>query len=387
MEKLKILLYSSSTADAQTVFHELTTGLAQTMGQTTDVRLVNSPQEIDDETLVKFDILHVFGCWEMSSARLIIKAHNLHTPTVYSPLGGLQPWVLKRHRSTYLYRLQKRAIQCASAVHLCSNLERETFQRLGWNTRFKLIKNPVLSSLISFEEFGQRLLVFYQKVLDTHARLLLSQESCVAIGNLLELGVDVDVLHDRDHRTKMHDDLSKLSPTDWRRIKIYSNDERIEVTLEKGLERIKFIAPKVVVEEIDRFNGVVDYSSGDLKEDELTYKSSITMDRLTNSIKLEEVNEKRLCYMLLNLKYEIDHNFAPLLHLVNVYVAFRFWEMNEDRLRELAKILHIHDFAQRLTSVLRDIMRLSEGFMPFQPLDDKSTAQLKRNITKFNIWH
>ena len=111
------------------------------------------------------------------------------------------------------------------------------------------------------------------------------------------------------------------------------------------------------------------------------------MDRLTNSIKLEEVNEKRLCYMLLNLKYEIDHNFAPLLHLVNVYVAFRFWEMNEDRLRELAKILHIHDFAQRLTSVLRDIMRLSEGFMPFQPLDDKSTAQLKRNITKFNIWH
>jgi hypothetical protein len=216
---------------------------------------------------------------------------------------------------------------------------------------------------------------------------LLSQESCVAIGNLLELGVDVDVLNDRDHRTKMHDDLSKLSPTDWRRIMIYSNDERIEVTLEKGLERIKFIAPKVVVEEIDRFKGVVDYSSGDLKEDELTYKSSITTDRLVNNIKLEEVNEKRLCYMLLNLKYEIDHNFAPLLHLANVYVAFRFWEMNEDRLRELAKILHIHDFAQRLTSVLRDIMRLSEGFMPFQPLDDKSTAQLKRNITKFNIWH
>ena len=61
-----------------------------------------------------------------------------------------------------------------------------------------LIKNPVLTSKVSFSEMASQMDALYQKVIDTFARLLLSHNSCRLIGELLVAGIDDTLL--RDHK-------------------------------------------------------------------------------------------------------------------------------------------------------------------------------------------
>ncbi|MBM6993264.1 MAG: hypothetical protein I3J02_08375 [Prevotella sp.] len=387
MERLKVLLFISPKVDAQPVNHELTTSLALTLKDEADVDLRTSWNGMDADALRSYHIIHIFGCWNLPSAHLMTKAHRLHIPTVYSPLGGLQPWIIRKHRSSYDYTLQRQVIQKASAIHVCSNLESEKFARLGWNPRSILIKNPILTSLITFEEMGKAMLRLYRKVLDTQARLLLDEHSRQAIGHLLELGVDKDVLFDHQHCQAMKENLALLTDADWRRVMIYAADEHIVTILRKGLERIQFVAPEVVIEQIDRFPELQQYAEGDLKSNELCYQHPSTMARLDANLKELEVNERKLCIELLNLKHEITRHQAPLLHLANIYSTIRFLDMDEDRIKEIAREMGLADFAERLMAVLRDVMRLSEGFMPFHLKDDKGYKELSQNITKFNTWN
>ena len=379
-------MFISPKVDAQNVNHELTTRLAHTLQDVADVDLKTSWSEMDSEALKAYHIIHIFGCWNLPSARLLNKAHHLHIPTVYSPMGGLQPWVIRQHRTHYDYSLQRQVIQKASAIHLCSNLESEKFGTLGWNSRTALIKNPILTSLITFEQMAAMMLSLYEKVLNTHARLLLSDHSCEAIGHLMELGVDRDVLFDQKHCEAMRQNLVLLDTTDWQRIFLYAADEGITEVLKKGLDRIQFVAPEVVIEQIDRFSSTHHYVEGDLKDSELCYPHPSTIDKLNELLKPQESQERAVCTQLINLKQEMGRGEAPMLHLANIYCSFRFTEMDEDRLCDVVREMGLSDFAERLMAVLSDVMRLSEGFQPFKTRDDRGYQDMKTDITKFNTW-
>jgi hypothetical protein len=372
--------------DAIAMNHELSTRLAHGLENYMDVDLHTSAHSIDAKAFSKYDLIHVFGCWNTASIKLLHKAYKHHIPTVYTLLGGLQPWVIKKHKSSYNYRLQKSAVKKASAIHLCSKLESDTFKQLAWNKRCILIKNPVLTNQISFEEMCDMMLKLYQKVLDSNARLLLSPPSTEVIGNLLQLGTDKDVLSDHKHCAALKEKMSQLSTLEWRRIMLYADEESITKYIQKGLERIQFEVPELSIDKIDRFPRTQHYNTGDLQGNALCFKSTSLKSKLSEAIKETEVNERILCIELLNLRYEMEHHKAPLLHLANIYTSMRFYNMDEDRLNELVKFLDISDFAARLMTVLHDILRLSEGFMPFTPKKGRRARAMTRNITKFNTW-
>lgn len=386
MDRMKILMFISPKADALGVNHELTTMLAHTLQDEADVELKTSLAGVSDSMLRSFSLIHIFGCWNLRSCSLLSKAHKLHIPTVYSPLGGLQPWVIRRHRRSYAYPSQRQAIRLASAIHLSSNLESETFSALGWNSRTALIKNPILTSLISFGQMADLMLALYRRVLTTQARLLLSAPSCQAIGHLLELGTDSDVLFDRQHCETMRQNLALLTPIDWQRIMIHAADEGITNILKKGVERIQFVAPEPVIEQTERFAPTHKYVEGPLDGSKLCYPHASTLNKLDGLLKPQEANERTVCLQLINLQQEIARGEMPLHHLADIYNSFRHIETDEDRLYELVREMGLADFAERLMAVLHQVMRLSEGFMPFKPKDDKATRKLTQDITKFNTW-
>lgn len=386
MDRLKVLIFVPPKVDAAAINHELSTRLAHGLERYADADLHASAHTIDAASLSKYDIVHIFGCWNTASIKLLYKAHKHHIPTVYSLLGGLQPWVAKKHRTTYKYKLQKYAIQKASAIHLCSKLEFGTFKQLDWNKHYVLIKNPVLTGQVSFEEMCGMMLKLYQKVMDSNARLLLSPTSAGVIGNLLQLGIDKEVLSDHKHCAAVKERLEQLSTLDWRRIMLYADEEYITEYIKKGLERMQFQVPELSIEETDRFPRNQNYNQGDLQADGLCFKSSMLKSKLSASVKETEINERMMCIELLNFKYELEHHKAPLRHLADIYTSMRFYNMDEDRLNELVKLLDIGDFSARLMTVLHDILRLSEGFMPFTPQKDQTAKAMARNITKFNTW-
>lgn len=145
------------------------------------------------------------------------------------------------------------------------------------------------------------------------------------------------------------------------------------------MQRIQFSEPNVVIDNIDRFYIARSYPDGDLPNERLCFRGMITKGRLDDNIKATETNERLLCVQLLNLKHEMENHSAPLLHVANVYTTLRFYDMDEDRLKELVKTLGIEDFAARLMVVLQNVMRLSEGFMPFVAKDDKQRKICKEN--------
>lgn len=386
MDQLRILLFVTPTANNAAVSHELTTGLAHSLSDMAEPHLHTSLHEIGLATLNAYDLIHIFGAWTGAAVRLRQQAHKLHVPTVYSPLGAFQPWNIKTMKRLPGCMMQKNATQKTSAVHLCSLLESNTFNSLGWNKRCATIANPVITSRITFAEMGTQMARLYQQVLDTHARLLLSPESKQAIGNLVQIGVDQDALLDRKHSDRTKETIAKLTETDWRRLMIYAEDENIIPLIEKALDKIGFEPPQINPQTITRFRPAQENAPGELKSDTLCFKNTSLKAKLHELIKEKENNEHRLCVELLNLKHEAEHHKASMLHLANIYSTLRFCEMDEDRLNEIVGEMNMSGFAARLMTVLHNVLNLTEGFMPFSPRDDRRAEKLERDITKFNTW-
>ncbi len=351
-----------------------------------EIDLRHDLQGITADTLSSYSLVHVMGCWVGSSATLAIKAQKQRKPIVYSPLGGLQPWVVKEHHASRLYAIHRQAVSLASAVHVCGPLERDTFNRLRWNARVVLIKNPVLTSLVSFDEMCRDMLSLYRKVIDSHARMLFNVEEQKLIGDLLEIGVDEQALRQADRVEKTKNMLHDWSGEQWRRLLIYAEDEQIIPTIELAMERLHIDIPQINVSDIERFNASKGYAEGPLKTDELVKPSSSVRSKLASQLKPEQASERQLCIAFCNMKYEVDHDKAPLGHLVDLYKLLRFGEADEDLVAEIMTDLGEREFAQRLVGVLATVMNLSEGFQPFPAQNGKATEMLGMKLTKFGYW-
>ena len=100
MKRRKILYHVTPDTDASPIYHEMVSQLALGMQAQADVDLSAALDDHPRLSLADYDLVHVFGCWNKVAANLIARAYREHVPTVFSPLGGLQPWVMKQRKSS-----------------------------------------------------------------------------------------------------------------------------------------------------------------------------------------------------------------------------------------------------------------------------------------------
>lgn len=386
MKQHKILFFVPRRINAKDIHRELITHLQACLSAEAYVNLVTSDTKKDAIRLSDYDIIHIFGCWSNSAYRLASRAYEHNVPYLLTPLGALQPWEMAQHCRSLLFSRQHKLTSKAAAVHVCGKLEQETFTHLGWNKRQEVIKNPVLTSQISFEEAAAQLQNLYQKILDSNARLLMNETSQQVIGSLLQLGVNNNVLHLRDHIIKLQQTFETLTSDDWRRILIYAQEEHITIPLKEGILRLHRDIPEANVDDIDRFKSDIVYPTGDLKADALLSKNLLLRNKVKEVFATRGHDEQTLCTLLLNLNYELSHHKAPLLHLVNIYQFIRFTNLDEDMVKDMVHELSLDDLAGRLMIVMQDFLKLTEGFMPFVPKDDKHVKPLLKELTKFGTY-
>ncbi|MCH4147185.1 MAG: hypothetical protein LKG25_04100 [Prevotella sp.] len=357
---MNVILYIPTDVHKEDSHLQLVTALQQQLGDMIEVTHTASFKGAHPS------LIHVFGCWNYAAAMMLFKANKAGIPTVYSPLGGLQPWILDKHKGDKEMKMlayQKRMTSLASALHATNKLEYDNLVKLKWNKRLQMIENSAITNDISEEEMASKMLSLYQKVLDSNTYTLIDKETFRIIGNLLQAGVDKDSYRNKEVKADLLNRLQQLKEEDWRNIFLYASEEQIIDKIKNALNRLQFHAPSINLETIKRFPTSDHYIS-----------EKITID--PNDL------EHSLCKAFETLYKEMKHKTAPLCHLSDLYELLRFTSYDEDKFAELINKSGMQNFASRVIAVLEECIGLTEGFMPISPLYDKETDKIKRDITK-----
>ena len=154
----------------------------------------------------------------------------------------------------------------------------------------------------------------------------------------------------------------------------------------EGIRRLQKDVPEVNTDSINRFESDIEYPSGDLKADTLLSKNLLLRNKVKDAFANRGSDERTLCLLILNLNHELSRHKAPLLHLVNLYEYIRFSNLDEDMVKNMVSDLGLNDFAGRLMSVMQNFLGLTEGFMPFNLVNDKNVKLLWTELTKFGTY-
>ena len=281
---LKILLFVPHTVDAVYINHALVEGLAGSFSK-------NFPEAVAVQTvagghhaveqLSDYDITRLRTGNYRSDDQMQAQ-HGI--PYILTPLGGLQPWETERHQRSVLLQRQRHLVQHAAVVHVCGKLEHETFTALGWNKRVAVVKNPVLTSQITFASAAAQLVALYRKVIDSNTQLCLHAQTQELLGTLLQTGVD-------PHASSLNTDLRKgraaniaqhitaFKAEDWRRILLYADQEHVSAQLMQAFDAFQVPYPSLKTQEIDRFEGKAKYAEGPLLTNALLSKNLLLKNR------------------------------------------------------------------------------------------------------------
>ncbi len=389
---LKVLLFVPHHIDAVAINHDLVSRLANCFPEDIDAMLFVSGEHRQTLQLNEFDIIHFFGSWSNASYIMATKAYAHGVPYIVTPLGGLQPWETAKRKHTILLRRQKRLVEHAAAIHVCGKLEHENFISLGWNKRVATVKNPVLTSQITFDEAASQIESLYRKVIDSNCQLCLNPEIQKLIGFLLQIGTDPHAisLNPAFQENGTEDFISKfnqLSTEDWRRLLIYSDQEHIMDIVQQAFDALEINYPTLDMTEVNRFEPKSKYLEESLKTDSLLSKNILLRNKVKEVFENNDKAECQMCLALLNLHYELNHRLLPLSHFVDLYSLTRFRDVDEDMVRDMATRLNIEDFAANMTSAMSKFFGLPDGFWIFKPKKGRKVIRMLKEITKFGLYN
>lgn len=379
---MDILLYIPQSAFAIDSNRELVTALDKCLNESCHCAITHQyqPKMFDDVSL-----LHVFGCWNHEAAKVMAKATRAGVPTVYSPLGGLEPWAMKgknAKRKLQATTYQRCMTRQASAVHVGGRFEQEMFNRLKWNNRIAVIKNPVFTSLVSPQDMTAEMMALYQKVFDSNVYTLMSEKAAIALSHLIHAAIDPNLTNMPKAMDEAKSEIKTIDDADWRNICIYAHDEHITDYLEKGADTMQYSNDIIVVEENRRFLEKSRYDEGDIKCDDTLSSNIMLKSKIEDLASDDGQTEFELCMAVLNIRHEITHNTLPLRHVVNLAEKLLNTDYDEDSLAAMLSTTGALTFMSRLEAAMETITRLTEGFMPVKPIYDRQTNEITAKITK-----
>ena len=379
---MRILLFIPKDTYDIATNKELVTMLESYLNKWSDTVIAHlyTPGLLDDVSLV-----HIFGCWNIEASRIMTKATRQGIPTVFSPLGGLEPWImqgkhLRRQLLTSAY--QRKMTRRASAVHLCGRYEHSTFAKLRWNCRTAIIKNPTLTSQLSPEEMGAKTMELYQKVFDSNVNMLISPQAVKALYWLLYASVCRDITDKPQMFSEAKKDLNAINDTDWRNICLYATDEKVADFVQIGAEVMGYTKPFITLDPSMRFEHDYGYKDGDIQCEDVLSNNIMLKSKMEDLASDDEQRERDICTMILNLKYELAHETLPLRHAMNIFESLMQGNFDEDRLRTMLSSTGTLAFTRHLEGALSTIVGLSEGFMPVTPRYGKQADNIATKIMK-----
>lgn len=296
------------------------------------------------------DILHIHGCWRYSLVRQAMQAHRKGVRIVFTPHGGLEPWVIAERRlseklaKTLLW--QRRLVESCYVIISQGKMEAEALRQLGWNPRIEIVRNAVVTNSITEEAMVQQTRRIYQKVMDSNTLDLLSPTALQLMTMLLKAGITGD---QRWVGPQIPPDIDE---TEWRRLLIYADHENVRTLIDKGSHVLKVQQPYIETGKI---------------------QSYMPTSYVIPKMEAHEVAE---------MVAEIHRGNVTLRHLVELDRALRRDNVQDDWLCDALEEARQLKYFRRLLQVLAETTGLDEGFMPAKPINDRQTQNIRNTLRK-----
>ena len=293
------------------------------------------------------DVVHCHGCWNREVAS---RAQSYGVRMVLSPHGQLQPWVTEQEPMARTRTWQRRLAERCYVLVAHGVMEADTLKSMGWNPRIETVRNPIVTATISEEEACRQLGVIYQKVMDSDVRQLMSAETLDMLSCLLKAGITGDRRWLRDAGTA-DTLLNNSEKADWRQIQIYAHQEHVAEIVKRGIEVTGVDVPATDATSIDSYLPA-DYDAHP--------------QTLTDAVAIVGALHQR-----------------PTIRLLcDLHKALHRDDVNDARLADVLRQKRLMKFGRRLMAVMAELTQLDEGFMPFEPLNDKQTNEIKTAIAE-----
>lgn len=311
------------------------------------------------------DIVHVHGCWQHQVVRQAMMAHRQGARIVFTPHGGLEPWIVGERRlseklaKTLLW--QRRLVECSYVTIAQGTMEAEALKQLGWNPRIETIRNAIITNSITPEAMVQQTVEVYNKVMDSNTLELMGDEARRLLVVLLKAGITGDsrwIAQSWQYTT--------ISDDDWRRLLVYADHENVRTTIDRGLRTLGIKPPYI---------------------DTAKVKSYLPTDYQLPKPKVQSSNLKPQTSQapdIVGMVTEISHGPLTLRHLVELDRMLRRPDVNDERVNDELDEHHLMKYYQRLLQLLTEQTALDEGFLTAEPLDDKQTQRM-RNLLKKHL--
>jgi len=341
------------------------TMLSENMGLECTNEMVTDPAVVQQRLQSShYDILHLHGCWRISSYLVVRQAIKNNTRIVISPHGQLNPWVMSdaywNEKLPKRILFQKRIIQRAYAVIIQGKIEQECFAKLGWNPRTVIIPNALFTHSLSRKEMATKVFQTYRRVMDSNTLKLMDVDTRRLTQQLVKTGITGNKSWLTDEPQSQPDTLDK-----WRLLLCYAHQEQITDTIRRGLYVFGFDTPDLDVQKIAYF----------LPD---SYKTPETIGK---AIGMSFVSENdRLIATFRHVSKLVDHHQLAMLHLIEIDRELREHNCDEDALRERLEEHHLLKITGRIMAVLQHTTGLTEGFMPLPPLDDRVAKKICNQV-------
>lgn len=350
---MKVLhVYPESDELIQRHVMMLTNGLRQSCTVFTAGNHASARQQLKD---IQPDIVHVHGCSQFFLLHTLHSADKAGIRAVVTLHGQLEPWVMQQQNAqdkAGRLLLLKNAISNAYAVITLGRLERQNFEKIGWNRRTEEIHNAVITNATTPQEMATLTFTVYQKVMDSNTLEQMDEVSTQALAAILKAGI----LGDRRWVSEM----PQTSP-DWRRLLIYAEQENIRNYVDYGINILGLQTPMLDTSKINAYFPDNYLKPKPLKEVVGEYQG--------------DENE-----YILRIIRQIERK-PLLLHLIELTRELYRDNVNDEKLCEMLEEKSLSGFAARLMQVLSEQVLLDEGFMPLDPIDDKQTEHLRKLLT------
>jgi len=375
------ILHYIPVIEADSLVPDYVKALASAMKGMAEIRIITRKDNVE-KVIGEYipDIVHVHACWDYSSSKAVNVAYDMKIALVVSPHNGLEPYTMRneQHLTKLLKRViyQHKMILRADALIATSSWEHDNLMSLGWKKRVCMVSSSVLNSCVTVAQMAEGVLRFYDKVLDTRYFLQMSSLEKEAFCSLLHVSKTRDI-----HHTQLSEEhfltLRTLKYEQWRRLYMYADDEGVRPLIDRAICLMQIEAPKIETEAIDRYHTSHPKDTGELECKVLLDDTASVKDKLDDEIGTDEEVLQTICIMMLNIRHHLRGGTLSMNHIASLYDAVRYEDYDEDRLDEILKRLRIKKLTARMLQILKEYVYLPEGFIPFEPVDDKGTQRIR----------
>jgi len=341
----------------------------------------------------KPDIVHIHGCGSILSALFMKRCERMDIPVIITTGKQFEPWRVRRHfwlrRFHKLLLFQHCMLKRACALHMLGSQELETLSRLSWhpllrsrhkwNGNLAVIHNFNRAPSMTSSDMADLTLALYSKVADSNPFMLMSDADKACEDIFLEKGS----LHDdaplafTDEEKKQ---LSAMNDAAMRYIMLHATDERIYKYVMIGALKCKARIPAFNPSAVERFKSHYRPALADSHPAEPeTSASRIDFDETLTSA------ERDICKQLMLVLRKYHGGMLRRIDFAQLSQLLRYTDYDERLLRHALLRLRIAKQSARLFQLLSEHYALTEGFMPIQPVDDRRTKRMRRNIRRLGI--